>query len=388
MKPTKLVFKNIIRNKTRFSFTLLGITIGIASLVTLLSLGSGLEREIKKQANLLGANLIVTPKGWCAYEQISVLTGEQLPEAIPIEDVDNISKIEGMTSIPYLTERSAIDNSPVPVVGILPLQMKEFKNWEVTKGEYLAEEDRKSAVVGYSLEKQFQLEIGDPITIRGREFTIKGILSETGSNDDIAIFIPLKVVQDIYETGEKVSYIAVRVDDITRIDQYILKIEETANVSVISDKQLLNSVLSITGTVGNTLRLIAAIAILAACFGIANTMTSAVYERKREIGILKAIGGKNRSIFGIFFLESITYGILGGLLGLVIGYAFSVIASPYLTQNEFTAFIRESNGIGVFDITILALETLAFSIIVSGISGLYAAYRASKLVPVEAISHG
>ncbi len=388
MKPTKLVLKNITRNKTRFFFTLLGITIGIASLVTLLSLGSGLEREIRKQANLLGANLIVTPRGWCAYEQISVLTGEQLPEAIPLEDVDNISRIEGITAVPYLTERSAIDNNPVPVVGIFPAQMREFKNWNVIKGEFLTENDKNNIVVGHGLEKQFQLETGDSVRIRGNDFTIKGILAETGSNDDISIFMPIKTVQDIYQTGEKVSYIAVRVDDITRVDQYIVKIEETANVSVISDKQLLNSILSITGTVGNTLRLIAAIAVLAACFGIANTMMSAVYERRREIGILKAIGGKNSSIFGIFFLESITYGILGGLLGLFIGSIFSFAASPFLTQNEFTAFFRDFRGTGIFDATVIALETLIFSIVISAISGLYAAYKASRLIPVEAIRHG
>ena len=88
MKIRHLVLKNISRKKGRFALTLTGITIGIAALVTLFSLGSGLEGEIKKQANLMGTNLIVTPKGWCAYEEIAVLTGEQLPEAIPVEDVE------------------------------------------------------------------------------------------------------------------------------------------------------------------------------------------------------------------------------------------------------------------------------------------------------------
>ncbi len=388
MNPSKLILKNITRNWSRFLLTLLGITIGIASLVTLLSLGSGLEREIKQQANLLGANLVVTPKGWCAYEQVAVLTGEQLPEAISFEDAEKISNMDGLIAVPYLTERSAIANNPVPVIGILPGEMKEFKNWEVEKGEYITEEDADSIVVGNGLEEQFNLSIGDVIKIRGQEFKIKGILSETGTNDDIAIFMPLKVVQRVYETGEKVSYIAVRLDDIAKVDEYVLRIEEEANVAVISDKQLLNSVLSILGTVGNTLRLIAAVAVLAACFGIANTMTMAVYERKREIGILKAIGGKNRSIFGIFLLESIAYGVLGSFLGLAVGFAFSFITLPYLTQNEFTAFLRSSRGIDLFDVAIITLEILAFSVFISALSGLYAAYRASKLMPVEAISYG
>jgi putative ABC transport system permease protein len=387
MTISKLVFKNLVRNRNRFILTLSGITIGIAALVTFLSLGSGLQGEITRQANLLGANLLVTPKGWCAYEQIAVLTGEQLPEAIPTEDVERISKLEGVTAIPYLVERSAIMNSPVSVVGILPLEMKDFKGWAVEEGNYLSEEDVNAVVIGHGLKEQFGLAVGDQITVRGYEFTIKGILSETGGNDDIAIFAPLTITQEIYGAGENVSYIAVKVDDITRVEEYTLEIEETANVAVISDRQLLNSVLAITGTVGNTLQLVAIVAVVAACFGIANTMTMAVHERKRDIGILKAIGAKNKSIFNIFLLESIIYGIIGGLLGLAIGVVFSYFASPLITQNEFTIFLRSLPELGLSNIGLITLQALGISVGASVISGLYAARRASKLMPVEAISY-
>jgi putative ABC transport system permease protein len=333
----------------------LGITIGITALVALLLLGSGLEREIRKQANFLGANLLVTPKGWCAYEQISVLTGEQLPEAIPVDDVENISKIEGLITVPYLIERSAIDNNPVPVIGIQCAEMKDFKGWEVEIGEYITDKDTNGTVVGSGLAEQFALSVGDLLRIRGQEFTVKGILSEKGGNDDLSVFIPLEVAQDIYNIDEMVSFIAVRVDDITRIDEYTLEIEERANVEVISDGQLLNSVLSITGSVETTLRLIAAVAVLAAGFGIANTMMMAVYERRREIGILKAIGGKNTSIFRLFLFESISYGILGGILGLVIGFIIFFTASPYITQNEFTAFFNSSNDVGLSRIAVVGV---------------------------------
>jgi putative ABC transport system permease protein len=77
MRPSTLVFRNVTRRRSRFAFTLLGITVGIASLVTLLSLGTGLEKEVRKQADVLGAHLVVTPKGWCAYEQISVSRGSR-----------------------------------------------------------------------------------------------------------------------------------------------------------------------------------------------------------------------------------------------------------------------------------------------------------------------
>lgn len=386
MNIPKLVLRNITRRRGRFVFTLLGITIGIASFVTLLSLGRGLKDEIKRQAADLGANLVVTPKGWCAYEQVSVLTGEQLPEAIPFDEVEKISAIKGLKAVPYLTEKTAINNSPVPVIGVLPEEMKVFKGWEVEKGSYFASQEEKALVIGSGIAQQFSLNLNQELRIRGQNFPIKGILKETGGRDDIAIFMPLSVAQSLYAVGGMVSFVAVKVDDIAKTDEYILKIQETANVAVISDKQLLRSVLSIVGTVSITLQLIAAVAILAAAFGIINTMMTAIYERKREIGILQAIGARQSTIFKIFLLESGLYGLIGGVVGAALGVSFSILAAPYVSQNEFTAFVKGSEGAGAFDLT-LVLWSLTFSLSVSLIAGLYPAWRASRLTPVEAISY-
>lgn len=386
MNIPKLVFKNITRRKGRFVFTLLGITIGIASFVTLLSLGGGLKNEIKRQAAELGANLVVTPKGWCAYEQVSVLTGEQLPEAIPFDEVKNISAIKGLTAVPYLTERTAIKNSPVPVIGILPNEMKVFKGWDIEKGNYFASQNEKAVVIGSGIAQQFKLNPMDELTIRGERFPVKGILKEAGSKDDIAVFMPLSVAQRLYGVGDMVSFIAVKVDDISKTDEYILKIQEVSNVAVVSDKQLLKSVLSIVGSVSLAMQLIAAVAVLAAAFGIINTMMTAVSERRREIGILQAIGAKRTTIFKLFLIESGFYGILGGVIGLGIGLLFSSLAAPYISQNEFTAFLKGSEVAKAFDLR-LVFGVLLFSISISLVSGLYPAWRAAKLTPVEAISY-
>ncbi len=386
MNIPKLVLKNVARRKGRFVFTLLGITIGIASFVSLLTLGTGLEGEIKRQAGELGANLVVTPKGWCAYEQISVLTGEQLPEAIPFDEVRKISLIKGLTAVPHLTERTAIRNNPVPVIGILPEEMRVFKGWEMKRGGYFSSRDEKALVIGSGISQQFKLNLMDELTIRGERLPVKGILKETGGRDDVAIFMPLSVAQKLYGAGDKVSFVAVKVDDISKTDEYILKIQEAANVAVVSDKQLLKSVLSIVGTVSFTLQLIAVVAILAASFGIINTMMTAIYERKREIGILQAIGAKNKTIFKIFLLESGFYGLLGGITGLAIGIVFCSLASPHISQNEFTAFMKGSEVAWTFDLKLI-LGSLLFSLFVSLISGLYPAWRASRLTPVEAISY-
>jgi putative ABC transport system permease protein len=386
MNIPKLILKNITGRKGRFIFTLLGITVGIASFVTLLSLGGSLKDEVKRQAGELGANLVVTPKGWCAYEQISVLTGEQLPEAIPFDEVKKISVIKGLKAVPYLTEKTAYKNSPVPVIGILPEEMKLFKGWNIGNGGYFTSADERSLVIGSGIAQQFKLSPADELTIRGKRFPVKGVLKETGSKDDIAVFMPLSVTQELYGVGDKVSFIAIKVDDISKIDEYIQKIQDTSNVAVVSDKQLLKSVLSIVGTVSLTLQLIAVVAILAAAFGIINTMMTAIYERRREIGILQAIGAKQRTVFNIFLLESGLYGLLGGIIGVGIGLAFSSVAAPYISQNEFTAFMKGSTLAVNFDFR-LVFGSILFSLFISLISGFYPAWRASRLSPVEAISY-
>lgn len=387
MNLPKLVIKNLISRRSRFILTLMGIAIGVGSLVTLLSLGGNLRGEIKRQARELGGTILVTPKGWCAYEQVSVLTGEQLPEAIPLEEVKKIQGIRGITTIPYLTERTAIENNPVPVVGILPEEMRTSRRWEVARGKYFTGPDDVSLVIGSGIARNFDLGPGDIVTVRGKDLKVKGVLGETGTRDDIAMYLTLPVTQRLFAVDGMVSFAAVQVDDITKTDEYIMKIQDTANVAVISDKQLLKSVLSVVGSVNVTLQLIAAIAILAAAFGVANTMMTAVYERRREIGILQAIGGRRSDIFTIFLFESLLLGFFGGLLGVLIGTAFSYFGAPYITQNEFTAFIKGAGTPGGFDLSI-AFFSLCFSIVVAIASGFYPAYRASKLTPVEAITYG
>ena len=382
----KLVLKNITRRRGRFVFTLLGITIGIASFVTFLSLGGSLKAEIHRESTALGANLVVTPKGSCAYEQVSILTGEQLPTTITAEEVASIRAIEGITAIPYLTERTAVDNRPVSVLGILPAETREFKGWEIVRGAWLDDSLEGQAVVGSVLASQFGLEPGAFLTIRGERIPVRGVLAETGSKDDLTIFLPLTVAQRLYNQAGMVSFVAVRVDDVNQVDNYALKITETVNLGVVSDKQMLKSVLSIIGTVNVTLQLIAAVAILAAAFGIINTMMTATYERKREIGILQALGARRRTIFAAFMLESAVYGLLGGLSGALAGLLFSALAAPHISQNAFTAFVKGSGSAGLADPAII-LGAIAFSALVAMVAGVYPAWRAARLSPVEAISY-
>ncbi len=380
----KLVFKNLTRRRGRFVFTLLGIIIGMGSFVAFMSLGGSLKSQIERESAALGANLVVTPKGSCAYEQVAILTGEQLPTTITAEEVAAIRSIPGMRAIPYLAERSAIENRPVSVMGILPAETKEIKGWKLSAGSYFPTETTEGAVLGAVLAEQFALAPGSEVRIRGEMIPVLGVLSETGGKDDLTVFLAMPLAQRLYKQKNTVSYVAVRVDRIDEVDLYALKIKEKVSLGVVSDKQMLGSVLSIVGTVNVTLQLIAAVAILAAAFGIVNTMMTATYERKREIGILQAMGAPRSTIFRLFLLESAIYGLLGGIGGAVLGFAASIVAAPYISQNAATSFVKGSQA--SID-PVMLIGAVLFSTLVAMVSGLYPAWKASKLSPVEAISY-
>lgn len=386
MTLSRLVVRNILRRRGRCLFTLLGITVGIASFVTFLSMGGNLKKEIYRETNALGANLVVIPKGSCGYEQLSVLTGDQMPTNITADEIRRIRQIGGLTVIPFLVQKTAIDNKPVSVSGVEPAATRAHKRWELAGGEYFSGESVTEVVVGAALARQAGLSPGATVTIRGEQLPVRGVLRETGGRDDQTLFIPLQLAQRLFKASDRVSFAAIRVADTAKTESYIEKIQAEVGLGVVSDKQMLKSVLAIAGTVNLTLQLIAAVAVLAAAFGIINTMMTATYERKREIGILQALGAKRRTIFGIFLLESGFYGAGGGLLGTVAGVTASAVLSPYISQNAVTSFVKGSGTGAALDWGMI-VASLLFSTLVAVVAGLYPALRAARLSPVEAISY-
>ena len=386
MTLTKLVFKNITRRRGRFVFTLLGITIGIASFVTFMSMGGSLKKEIYRETAALGANLVVIPKGSCGYEQLSVLTGDQMPTNISTAEIAKIRAIPGLTVVPFLAQQSAINNKPVTVSGIEPAATLAFKRWQISSGSYFTTPDERGIVLGAVAARQFELRPGGSVTIRGEQLPILGILAETGGRDDATLFLSLAVAQRLFKSADNVSYAAIRVDNLAETESYIEKIREATGLGVVSDKQMLQSVLGIVGTVNITLQLIAAVAVIAAAFGIVNTMMAATYERKREIGILQALGARRRTIFTLFMLESGFYGLIGGLTGVIGGLATATIATPYISQNAFTTLVKGSGSGSLLDVKII-VSSIFFSAVVAIIAGLYPAWKAARLTPVEAISY-
>ena len=385
MNILKLVAKNLLRRRGRFVFTLLGITIGMASFVALLSMGDNLRSEVAHQADALGANLIVMARVDCPFVNLAILTGDHLPESLPREIVAQIAAVDGITAaVPYLTLGVSIQDAPLTLVGILPQEMKAHRGWRVETGAFFADAYEHAVVLGSGVAARFALEVGETVTFRGQDFPITAVLHETRSNDDLFIFMPLGVTQEVFGLDDYVSFVAVTVDDIANTERYVAAIMDIANLSVSTNEELLSSVLLILGSLHVTLQLIASVALIAAAFGIVNTMMTAIYERRREIGILRAVGAKSRVIFSVFILESGLYGLLGGLLGFFVGFVVSRLAAPLIGQNEFVAALGTPDTAVAFSVPLLFI-VLGLSVLIAAASGVYPAWRASTLTPMEAI---
>jgi putative ABC transport system permease protein len=386
MNVLKLVLRNLFRRKGRFVFTLLGITIGMASFVTLLALGGNMRGEVTRQAQAMGANFMIMPEDICVFNQIAIVTGDTISESLQYEIYEKISLIEGLTVVPHLTQKAAVKDIPSVIVGILPEKTRSFRGWEIAEGEYFTSETENAVIDGQDFLETRELRVNDVVTIRQEQFIVKGVLKPNQSNDDAALFIPMTVAQRVFEKEGFISYMSAKVDDIVKMESYEASIVAVANVQVSTDEELLNSVLTILGSVNITLQLIAGVAVIAAAFGIINTMMATVYERRREIGIMRAIGGKSIAIFKIFVLESSLYGLLGGLTGVTIGLITTVFAGEFISTIGANDLMKGVSAKADFDIT-LVLTAIAFSLVISVISGFYPAWKAAKLTPVEAISY-
>jgi len=192
------------------------------------------------------------------------------------------------------------------------------------------------------------------------------------------------VAKRVFDREGSISYMSATVEDMARFDYFYAAIHNVANnVNVATNEQLLGSVLAIIGSVNVTLQAVAGVALIAAAFGIINTMMTAVYERRREIGIMRAIGGRSSAIFRIFVIESGLYGLLGGVLGVSVGIVVSIFAAPIIQGDEMLKGIEAGVNIDAA----LIITAIGFSLIISILSGLFPAWKAAKLTPVEAINY-
>jgi len=404
-----MAFESLSERKFRFALNLLGIMIGCAAVTGLISLTQGMNNEITSQMGILGTSTITIIPGtqmssMMESSQEGGFMGAPGRSSMPFStseldwrDIDILEKMHGIDIIEpgvsggqgtYIRKGETFS---VSVDGITDAYFEINEADEILEGRELIRSDKAVVIIGYGLaypldgEEQY-LDVGDRIkliTVVNKEektlsLRVVGILEESGSSfggGDESFMIPLRTYEQFFETGGEYTTIQVKVTDPDSIDQLSDEIEDALeDVSVITSEVAMDMVNSIIGTIEAVLSGIAAISLLVAGVGIINTMTVSVMERTREIGILKAIGAKSSDVLFMFLSEAVMTGIAGGTMGAVFGFMLSTFVGDYV---GVTAEISINLG----------LITLLFAVITCVVSGLYPAWRASNLHPVEALRY-
>jgi len=400
----KLGFKNIKNRKVRSWLTMLGIFIGIAAVVALISLGQGLQEGIEEQFENLGTNTITVEAGAVALGAPGTSAGTA---KLTDRDIDLIKKVRGVNIvIGYILKLEKADykgevsyefimGAPIENQDIL----RDAQGQDIIDGRDLKTGDKYKAVVGYEwgTGKMFDkpVEVGNKIRLGkdGQEFRVVGILSKVGNRyDDGTIYIPIESAKEILGTGDEINYILVKTkenEDVSKVAEEIEKTlrkdrgqeEGEEDFRVRTSEQILNSFTDIFGIVQAVFIGIAAISLVVGGIGIMNTMYTAVLERTKEIGIMKAVGAKNSHILTLFLIESGILGLVGGAIGVLIGILLSVGAAAIASQALGSAFLR------AYFPWYLIIGALAFSFIIGSLSGILPAIQASKMKPVDALRY-
>ncbi|MBI3954774.1 ABC transporter permease [Candidatus Collierbacteria bacterium] len=382
-------------NKTRSLLTSLGIIIGVASVILLVSIGSGIRNYITKAFEDLGSNLVMVMPGKVQFKdsreggppgvatnKLTLSISEEIGQkaqsvnaVLPIMTTNNTAKYRSNTYSTF-------------IIGSTP-DYPDIRNSPTEFGRFFTESEfrraAKVAVIGTTIQKEiFQNEdpLDKEISVGDKRYRVIGVMeskgSGLGSDQDNQILLPITTLQR--QTGtDKLSYIYVQVADTdsistakSSIETLLSKTLDEDEFSVIDSQELLSTITGILGAVTLALGGIAAISLLVGGIGIMNIMLVSVTERTREIGLRKAVGARVSDILFQFLIEAVALSVTGGVIGIILGILGSLLLSRFIETSItfWSVFIA-----------------FAFSVAVGVIFGVWPARKASKLSPIEALRY-
>ncbi len=395
-----LAVKNLRKRGLRSWLTMLGIFLGIAAVVSLISLGQGLQNAITGQFATLDPDKLVIQNIGAGFGPPGSTVVNKLTE----HDLNIIKSVSGVEfAIPRLIRVVRIEFNNIArfhYIGSIPENKDELEivysalNVKLESGKLLEVSDKGKVVLGNDFvdNNLFDKEIrsGSTIKIQGKNFEVIGILKRASTFQiNSVIFMTESDLKDILNIKDEIDLIVVQVEDESKIEETATNIENKLrrdrnlkqgeeDFSVQTPLQSLGAINTVLNIINIIVVGIAAISLLVGGIGIANTMFTSVLERTREIGVMKSIGAKNSDILTIFLIESALLGAIGGIVGALLGLSLAFLASS-----------AASSALGIdFNVTLsipLLLASILFAFLIGAVSGLIPAYQASKLNPVDAL---
>ncbi|MCL6456960.1 MAG: ABC transporter permease [Gorillibacterium sp.] len=381
-----MAWRTIVSSPMRTFLTMLGVIIGVGSVITLVSIGRGTTAEIEKQYEGLGANLLV----------VNVM-GNGRATQLDYEELMNLEKLPEFARIaPTITQASSNikydrTQEEYTVVGTNDRYIGMMKA-ELNSGRFLAQADldfrNHVVVLGSTVAETFFGKydpVGETINISGYIYTVIGKLKVQGStlsgtSVDDSVFVPLETARRDFKLGSiRTTYVeASSAEDTTvaesTMNKYLTyKFTSSSGYTITNQDQLKEARKEASSTLNNQLISIAAISLLVGGIGIMNIMMVTVSERTREIGVRKSIGAKRRNILFQFLVEAVVISGLGGLIGLLLGTLLAYVW-PFIYPDQTTQISLD-----------VGLYAFGFSAMVGVIFGLYPANQASKLRPIDAL---
>ncbi|MBY9080518.1 ABC transporter permease [Paenibacillus sp. HN-1] len=381
----KMAIKSILSGKMRAFLTMLGIIIGVSSVITLVSVGKGTTSQITEQLSSLGTNLLTV--NIMGRGATTSLTYE---EALALGDIDGVKDVSPIIS-GSVTAKYGTENTTVTIQGVTPAY-ESVQNFHVQSGRWLLDIDteyrQKVALIGSDTAETLFGEgvnpVGEKVQLNGTGFLIVGLLESKGSSlsgsSDETILIPISTAERFLQSkGVRSITIATTSDDkVTDVKdtleaQLYQKFSNSDSAfSVFDSQEMLETVSSTSDTLSLALGGIAGISLFVGGIGIMNIMIVSVNERTREIGIRKAIGAKKMNILMQFMIESVVLSGFGGLLGVGIGLGASWAIGNYTTMNVATSWD-------------MVLISFVFSLLIGVIFGMMPANKAARMRPIYAL---
>ncbi len=396
-------YSALLVNKARSGLTILGIIIGIASVIAMVSIGQGAKGTIESNIQSLGSNLVIVTPGVQGGFGGGANAGRGSAQSLTLEDSSAIlSQISTVKAVsPELSGRYQITakgtNTNTQVLGVSSSYL-DVRNVQIDLGSFINDQNTKAldkvAVLGPTarddLFGQGSNPVGQTIRIKSINFKVIGVTQTKGgsgfSNQDDMVFVPIITAQKFLSGNNYISSIGVQAVDqnsmadmqtqITSLllDRHYISNPQLADFSTLNQADIVAAASSVTNTFTILLAAVASISLIVGGIGIMNMMLTTVTERTREIGLRKAIGAKRKDISSQFLAESVLLTLIGGVLGIFLGWLVSFLVSK---------FGGIATSISLYSILLAFGVSAAIGIVF----GYYPARRAAKLNPIEALRY-